>query len=61
VEFRAQVGDRGRIAVFACHRDGRIAGQELLQAEDQHRHEEERRNDRGKALEEEIDHDVTPA
>src|SRR5262249_3350217 len=41
--------DYGRIALLARHHQRRIAGQELLQREDQHRHEEERRHELGDA------------
>ena len=53
VHLLAQVRDDGRIAILAGEHDGGIARQQLLQAEDQHRHEDERRNDRRDAADEE--------
>jgi hypothetical protein len=56
VELGAQVRDGGRVALLARHRDRRIAGQQLLQSEDQDRDEEQRRQDRREAREEEAAH-----
>ena len=46
VQLLAQVRDDVGIAVLAGEHDSRIAGQELLQPEDQHRDEQQRRDDR---------------
>jgi hypothetical protein len=52
VHLLAQVRDHGRIAVLAGEHDGGIARQQLLQAEDQHRHEDQCRDDRRDAADE---------
>ena len=52
VQLLAQVRDDGRVAVLAGQHDRGIARQQLLQAEDQHRDEDERRDDRRDAADE---------
>jgi hypothetical protein len=56
VQLLVQVGDDVRVALLAGEDDRRIAGQQLLQPEDQHRDEDQRRQDRRDALDEELDH-----
>src|SRR5467141_2635889 len=56
MELLVQMRDDRRIAVLACEDHCRVARQELLQAEDQHRYEEERRNDRREAMEQVVQH-----
>ena len=56
MELLVEVGHDAGIAVLAGEHQRRIAGQQLLQAEDQHRHEDERRHDRGDAADEERQH-----
>jgi len=56
VQLGAQVGDDVRVLVLAGQDLGRIAGQQLLQAEDQHRHEQQRRQHLRQALGQELEH-----
>ena len=56
VQLLVQVGDDVRVALLAGEDHRRIAGQQLLQPEDQHRDEDQRRQDRRDALDEELDH-----
>ncbi len=45
-----------RVALLAGHRQRRVARQQLLQAEDDHRHDEQRRDQLQQALAEEQEH-----
>ncbi len=56
VHLLAQVRDDARVAVLAGEHHRRIAGQQLLQPEDQDRDEQQRRQDRGDAPGEERIH-----
>jgi hypothetical protein len=49
VHLLAKVGDDIGVLLLAGEHDGRITGQQLLQPEDQHRHEQQRRQDRRNA------------
>ncbi|MCW2084981.1 UNVERIFIED_ORG: hypothetical protein M2193_007156 [Bradyrhizobium japonicum] len=51
--------DRGGIAFLAGHHQRRIAGQQLLERKDQHRHEEQCRHDLRDAVGEEVQHGPT--
>ena len=54
----ADLLDHGRIALFAGHHQRRVARQQMLQREDQHRHEEQCRDDLQDPLAEKIQHEV---
>jgi hypothetical protein len=56
VHLLAEVRDDVRIAVFAGEDDRGVARQQLLQAEDQHRHEDQCRDDRADAANEVGEH-----
>ena len=56
VQRAAQVRDDGGIMVFAGEDQRRVPGQQLLQPENQDRDEEQRRDDRRQALDEEVEH-----
>jgi hypothetical protein len=56
MQFFAQVCDDIGVAILAGQHDGRIAGEQLLQPVDQHRDEEQRRNNRREALEQKAGH-----
>src|SRR5207253_5959579 len=58
VKLFVQMRNDGRIAVLTGKNHRGIAGQELLQPEDQERDEEERRNDRREALDEVVEHEL---
>ena len=50
--------DHGGVAFLAGHDERGIAGQELLQREDQDRHEEQCRHQLGDAAREEVQHEM---
>src|SRR5450755_26279 len=52
VQLLVQMRDHARVPVLAREDDRRITGKQLLQAEDQDRNEEQRRNDGGETLNE---------
>jgi hypothetical protein len=56
VQLGAQVRDHARVLLLAGEDLGRVARQQLLQTEDQHRDEDQRRDDLRQALEEELEH-----
>jgi hypothetical protein len=56
MQFGAQIGDDGRILLLARKDLCRIAGQQLLQPEDQHRDEHQRRQQRREPFDEVLDH-----
>jgi hypothetical protein len=55
-----QIGDDLGVLVLAGERQRRVAGQELLQAEDQDRDEEQRRDDDRDAAQEIAQHCANP-
>ena len=58
MKLRVQVRHDVGIALFAGQNDRRIAGQKLLQREDQEGHEHERRNDRGDSANQKDEHEI---
>ncbi len=56
VQLGVQVGDHGRVLLLAGEDLRRVAGQQLLQPEDQHRHEDQRRHDLRQALGQVLEH-----
>jgi hypothetical protein len=56
MEFFPEIADCFRIALLSRHRDRGIAGQQLLQPEDQDRDEEQRRDDLRQAAQQEAPH-----
>ena len=59
VILRADLRDHGGIALLAGHHQRRIARQQMLQRKDQHRHEEQCRDQLQDALAEEIQHGLS--
>src|SRR5882757_2817624 len=58
--LRADLRDHSGIALLAGHHQSGIAGQQLLQRKNQHRDEEQRRDQLNEAPAEEIQHGAAP-
>ena len=56
MHFFVQIGDHGRVLVFPGQHDGRVTGQQLLQAENNDRDEKHRRYQGDQSLEEVAEH-----